>query len=111
MPLVASFRSPFRAPPLSLLAVEPLRAMFDGLAAHFACHRGATGDGHPVIVYPGLGAGVAQTALLRRYLRECGFAVHDWEGGITPARWGGCTTGAARWRTTWAACTRSTAAR
>lgn len=82
MPFATTFRPPFQAPPLSLLAVEPLRAMFDGLAAHFACERGATGDGHPVIVYPGLGAGGAQTALLRRYLRDCGFAVHDWEGGI-----------------------------
>jgi len=82
MPLATTFRSPFRAPPLSLLAVEPLRAMFDGFAAHFACEAGAVGDGHPVIVYPGLGAGGAQTALLRRYLGDCGFAVHDWEGGI-----------------------------
>lgn len=82
MPLATTLRSPFEAPPLSLLAVEPLRALFDGFAAHFACERGAVGDGHPVIVYPGLGAGGAQTSLLRRYLRDCGFEVLDWEGGI-----------------------------
>lgn len=82
MPLATTVRSPFQAPPLSLLAAEPLRALFDAFAAHFACERGAAGDGHPVIVYPGLGAGGAHTALLRRYLRDCGFAVHDWEGGI-----------------------------
>lgn len=82
MPHATTFRSPFQAPPLSLLAMEPLRAMFDGFAAHFACEPGAVGDGHPVIVYPGLGAGGAQTAVLRRYLTDCGFEVLDWEGGI-----------------------------
>lgn len=82
MPLAATYRSPFQAPPLSLLAVEPLRALFDGFAAHFTCDRAVAGDGHPVIVYPGLGAGGAQTSVLRSYLRTCGFAVHDWEGGI-----------------------------
>ncbi len=82
MPAAATLRSPFQAPPLSLLAAEPLRALLDGFAAHFGCERAAVGDGHPVIVYPGLGAGGAQTSLLRRYLGECGFAVLDWEGGI-----------------------------
>lgn len=75
-------RSSFSAPPLSLLAMEPLRALLD----HFAARVGAValplGDGHPVVVYPGLGAGAMTTAHLRRFLGKSGFAAHDWEGGI-----------------------------
>ena len=67
---------------MALLAVEPLRALFDGFAAQMACEATRVGDGHPVIVYPGLGAGAMHTAQLRGYLKECGFAVMDWEGGI-----------------------------
>jgi alpha-beta hydrolase superfamily lysophospholipase len=82
MDFTAAFRSPFRAPPLALLATEPLRALFDGFAAHFSCEAMPVGDGHPVIVYPGLGAGAMQTSQLRSFLKACGFTVVDWEGGI-----------------------------
>jgi alpha-beta hydrolase superfamily lysophospholipase len=72
----------FRAPPLSLLAAEPLRALFDYTAARVGPQADVVGDGHPVVVYPGLGAGPLTTAHLRRYLKEAGFLVHDWEGGV-----------------------------
>ncbi|HWI84443.1 alpha/beta hydrolase [Ramlibacter sp.] len=81
MPIATALRSTFPAPPLSLLAVEPLRALFDG----FACHVREplpVGDGHPVIVYPGLGAGALTTSSLRTFLKDCGFTALDWEGGI-----------------------------
>lgn len=70
------------APPLSLLAVEPLRALFDYCAARIGCEPLPVGDGHPVVVYPGLAGGSLSTAHLRRFLSESGFAVHDWEGGV-----------------------------
>jgi len=73
---------PFRAPPLSLLATEPLRALLDYCAARIGCEAMPVGDGHPVVVYPGLAGGALSTAHLRRYLRDCGFTVHDWQGGI-----------------------------
>jgi hypothetical protein len=72
----------FRAPPLTLLAAEPLRALFDGFAGHIGCEAVPVGDGHPVIVYPGLGAGAMNTGQLRTFVKDSGFTVYDWEGGI-----------------------------
>ena len=39
------------------------------------------GDGHPVLVLPGLLAGDASTLVLRRYLNRAGFASHPWRLG------------------------------
>jgi alpha-beta hydrolase superfamily lysophospholipase len=72
----------FRAPSLSLLAAEPLRALLDYTAARVGPQADTVGDGHPVVVYPGLGGGALTTAHLRRYLKDSGFNVHDWEGGV-----------------------------
>jgi hypothetical protein len=72
----------FNAPPLALLATEPIRALFDFLASHVGSRALPVGDGHPVVVYPGLGAGALTTSYLRRFLTESGFTVHDWEGGV-----------------------------
>lgn len=72
----------YAAPPLALLATEPLRALFDFCAGKLGHAPSAVGDGHPVVVYPGLGGGALSTAHLRRFLRDCGFAAHDWHGGI-----------------------------
>jgi hypothetical protein len=72
----------FRAPPLSLLATEPLRAALDFLSAKLGRPAAVVGDGHPVVVYPGLAGGALTTAHLRNYLKECGFTVYDWEFGV-----------------------------
>ncbi len=40
------------------------------------------GDGHPVIVYPGLGASETSTRPLRGFLQERGYKVYDW--GLGP---------------------------
>jgi predicted alpha/beta hydrolase family esterase len=71
-----------QTPPLSLLAVEPLRALFDYCAARLGCEALPVGDGHPVVVYPGLGGGAYTTSHLRRFLKDSGFTAHDWEGGV-----------------------------
>ncbi len=42
----------------------------------------ATGDGHPVLVLPGLAAGDGSTALMRRFLRSRGFAAAGWGQGL-----------------------------
>jgi pimeloyl-ACP methyl ester carboxylesterase len=70
------------APPIALLATEPLRALFDFCAAKLGHAPSIVGDGHPVVVYPGLGGGALTTAHLRNYLKDCGFDAHDWQGGI-----------------------------
>lgn len=74
--------SAFTAPPIALLATEPLRALFDFCAGKLGHAPDAIGDGHPVVVYPGLGGGALTTAHLRSHLNDCGFAAHDWRGGI-----------------------------
>lgn len=72
----------FTAPSLGLLFAEPLRAMFDLCAARLKQLPHYEGDGHPVVLYPGLGAGPLHTSELRTYLRSCRFLVHDWERGV-----------------------------
>ena len=62
--------------------MEPLRGMLDHLAARVGTGPLPIGDGHPVVVYPGLGAGAIATSHLRRFLKKSGFAAHDWEGGF-----------------------------
>ncbi|MBE7418122.1 MAG: alpha/beta hydrolase [Ideonella sp.] len=40
------------------------------------------GDGHPVLVFPGLAASDFSTVLLRRFLRQRGHWVHGWKQGF-----------------------------
>ena len=40
------------------------------------------GDGHPVLVFPGLGAGDVTTVVIRRFLRDLGYASYAWEQGL-----------------------------
>lgn len=79
----------FRAPPLALLATEPLRAALDFCAGKLGWLDRVEGDGHPVIVYPGLGAGAFTTAHLRSHLESCNFAAHDWSFGVNRGPEGG----------------------
>jgi pimeloyl-ACP methyl ester carboxylesterase len=72
----------FQAPSFALLATEPLRALLD-MCSHVVGHLSPVqGDGHPVIVYPGLGAGAITTVQLRNHLASCNFDVHDWAQGV-----------------------------
>jgi pimeloyl-ACP methyl ester carboxylesterase len=72
------------APPLQLYLSDPGRA-----AVEFGLLLGAlplskalpTGDGHPVLVLPGLMAGDDSTWPLRRILRRLGYRVHGWRLG------------------------------
>jgi pimeloyl-ACP methyl ester carboxylesterase len=72
----------FQAPSLALLATEPIRALFDYCSARMGQPAPVSGDGHPVIVYPGLGAGSLTTAPLRSHLINCNLGALDWELGI-----------------------------
>ena len=44
-------------------------------------HLAPKGDGHPVLVIPGLGASDISTALLRQFLDDLGYATYPWELG------------------------------
>ncbi len=43
--------------------------------------QATAGDGHPVLVFPGLMASDASTAPLRRYLDRLGYATYGWDNG------------------------------
>jgi pimeloyl-ACP methyl ester carboxylesterase len=43
--------------------------------------RAPSGDGHPVLVLPGLGASDVSTRILRGFLRDRGYYVHAWKLG------------------------------
>ena len=70
------------APPLALLLAEPLRAALEFCSGRLGHLDLVEGDGHPVVVYPGLGAGPLATSQLRGHLRACRFEAHDWDGGV-----------------------------
>jgi pimeloyl-ACP methyl ester carboxylesterase len=52
------------------------------LAAAPLLARLPVGDGHPVLVFPGLGAGDLSTLPLRRFLRGRGYTVYPWTQGL-----------------------------
>jgi pimeloyl-ACP methyl ester carboxylesterase len=71
-------------PSLALFISEPGRALADYgamLASSPLLLRAPRGDGHPVLVLPGLLAEDASTATMRAYLRSLGYAVHGWRLG------------------------------
>lgn len=70
-----------QSPNLSLLITEPCRALIDYLISHLPSVPLPPGDGHPVIIYPGLGAGARSTVRMRRALDTAGFKTLDWGFG------------------------------
>ena len=72
-------------PPLGLFVLEQGRAALEFM--RFASRRGVAesaprGDGHPVLVLPGLFAGDLSTRPLRRCLRELCYDAHGWGLGV-----------------------------
>jgi pimeloyl-ACP methyl ester carboxylesterase len=78
------FDAQMRAPSPLLLALEG-RAIFEWAACVAAwplLTQAARGDGHPVLVLPGLAASDSSTWPLRRFLEGRGYAVYPWEQGL-----------------------------
>jgi len=74
-----------RRPSRLLLAAEAPRALGELVllqAARPLLAGAPRGDGHPVLVLPGLGADDRSTIPLRRFLRGRGYRVHGWRLGI-----------------------------
>jgi len=63
---------------LELRGIWELQAFF---AAYPLLRLAPRGDGHPVLVLPGLAASDASTRPLRTYLKEQGYAAHGWKQG------------------------------
>ncbi|MEP6791169.1 MAG: alpha/beta hydrolase [Ramlibacter sp.] len=73
-----------RAPSLALLALE-FRAPWEFgalLPAWPALMRAPAGDGHTVMVFPGLSASDASTIPLRRYIGSLGYETEGWSQGF-----------------------------
>lgn len=77
---------PGLAPPSRLLLALEGRALLEWAATtvswRWLSRRVPRGDGHPVLVLPGLIAGDASTWPLRRFLEASGYAAHPWRQGI-----------------------------
>lgn len=72
----------FRRPSLTLLGTEPWRAVFE-LAKHTVSgvRSAQRGDGHPVILFPGLGSDGLALVPLRNYCNSLGYHAFDWGRG------------------------------
>jgi pimeloyl-ACP methyl ester carboxylesterase len=78
-------------PPSPWLLLLEARAPWEYAASLVAMpwlSRLPPGDGHPVIVFPGLGASELSTQPLRRFLAQRGHAVYDWGLGRNRPRAG-----------------------
>ena len=80
--MTPSLTFPVKRPSLALLGAEPWRA-----ALEFLSHRltpgaaQAAGDGHPVLIFPGLGADGKSVAPLRKVCESLGYTAFDWGRG------------------------------
>jgi triacylglycerol esterase/lipase EstA (alpha/beta hydrolase family) len=70
-------------PSLALLGAEPFRAAME-LARHRFSKAPAAkpGDGHAVVIFPGLGADGRSVATLREHCRSLGYNAFDWGQGF-----------------------------
>jgi pimeloyl-ACP methyl ester carboxylesterase len=77
---MSTFADPSQ-PPSGELLLKELRAIWE-LGAFFSSYPllrlAPRGDGHPVLVLPGLGASDSSTRPLRRYLQDQGWNPHGW---------------------------------
>ena len=83
MELTAPALSPFHAaPPFALLGTEPMRALAE-YAAMRRMNRSALppGDGHPVVIFPGLASSEHSLAPLVSCCADLGYATYDWGRG------------------------------
>jgi len=67
---------------LQLLEVRALWEHYAALATRPLWRTAAEGDGHSVLVLPGLAAGDATTLILRRFLISRGFDARGWGQGV-----------------------------
>lgn len=70
-------------PSLAMLGAEPFRAVME-LAGHKLAKRDKLkpGNGHPVVIFPGLGADGHSVATLRDHCRSLGYDAFDWGQGF-----------------------------
>jgi len=73
----------FGAPSLSLLGLEPLRAALEFASMRFMDHDALPiGDGHPVVIFPGLATDKISTGPLKTFCERLGYTAYDWGRGL-----------------------------
>jgi hypothetical protein len=73
---------PIKRPSLALLSTEPWRAVTEYLAHKLLSDaRLPKGDGHPVLIFPGLGADERSIEPLRKMCESLGYTAFDWGKG------------------------------
>lgn len=82
--MISSLNFPIKRPSLALLGAEPLRAAFEFVSHKL--HRDpqlakGQGDGHPVLIFPGLGMDGKCVAPLRKVCESLGYTAFDWGRG------------------------------
>ncbi|WP_077033589.1 alpha/beta fold hydrolase [Pelomonas sp. KK5] len=72
------------APPsIRLFGMEPIRATLEYVGMRrMPRHHLPRGDGHPIVVFPGLASDGRTMAVLREFLKELGYTVYDWGRGF-----------------------------
>lgn len=81
--MTPSIAFPVTRPSLALLGVEPWRAAYEFFLHQL--NRGAlasSGDGHPVLIFPGLGADGRLLGPLRKMCESLGYPAFDWGLGF-----------------------------
>ncbi len=73
---------PIQRPSLALLGTEPWRAAFEFVSHKLSRRVTPTGDGHPVVIFPGLAADGRSVAPLRKHCQDLGYAACDWGRGF-----------------------------
>jgi pimeloyl-ACP methyl ester carboxylesterase len=71
------------APNPSLTLLEPFRAAMEfGFQQFSMPHQMAAGDGHPVVIFPGLGSDGTSVSILRAHCQRLGYEACDWGQGF-----------------------------
>lgn len=71
------------SPSWTLLGIEPFRAAFEYASCRLMDHsRFEPGDGHPVVVFPGLAADAQTVSPLLEFCRRLGYDARDWGRGL-----------------------------
>ena len=75
--------TPTSAPSLALLGMEPIRAAFEYASMKLMDRElMPKGDGHAVVIFPGLASDGHAVAPLRTFCEELGYAAYDWGRGF-----------------------------
>jgi pimeloyl-ACP methyl ester carboxylesterase len=80
---VSTSMQPVSRPSIALLGREPWRAAYEFLTFKLTPRPpGPSGDGHPVVIFPGLGTDGAAVSPLRAHCQQLGYEAFDWGEGF-----------------------------